>query len=87
MSDELLSLDGTTTRVIAVVMVHNQIIAEATASSGKYAKTKASSNALHLLKGLAPFEYRFEYRCDCSDKNDITGAEALSSREIIDGAI
>ncbi|KAL9102654.1 MAG: hypothetical protein Q9187_009099 [Circinaria calcarea] len=62
------SFDGSAARVVAVVMVHNEIIADGESSSGKYAKLKASSNALELLQGLAPFEYRMQYRCDCSDE-------------------
>ena len=57
--------DGTPVRVVAVVMVHGQIIAEGEASSGKYAKLKAAKDALDLLQGLAPFEYRGQYGCDC----------------------
>ena len=70
LSDELPSLDGTTVRVVAVVMIHNQIIAEGLASSGKNAKIKASSNALGILRGLAPFEYRSQYRCNCEELKD-----------------
>lgn len=50
---------------IAGLMVHDEIIAEGKASSTKNAKIKASSNALKLLQGLAPFEYRLQYHCDC----------------------
>lgn len=66
MANELPSIDGSPIRVVAAVMIHNEIMAEGTASSGKYAKVKASSNALGLLKGLAPFEFRMQYRCDCT---------------------
>lgn len=62
------SFDGLPDRVVAVVMVHDEIIANGESSSGKYAKLKASSNALGLLKGLVPFEYRMQYHCDCSDE-------------------
>ena len=50
---------------IAALMVHNEIVAEGQASSGKNAKVKASSNALKKLQGLAPFEYRAQYHCNC----------------------
>jgi endoribonuclease Dicer len=67
MSDELPSLNGAPPRIIAVIMVHNRVIAEGISTGGKYAKLKASSNALELLKGLAPFEYRLQYFCTCTN--------------------
>ena len=51
---------------IAALMVHNEVVAEGQASSGKNAKVKASSNALKKLQGLAPFEYRAQYHCNCA---------------------
>ena len=53
---------------IAAVMIHDEIVAEGTASSGKNAKVKASSQALKLLQSLAPFEYRHTYKCNCEGK-------------------
>ena len=53
---------------IAAVMIHDEIVAEGTASSGKNAKVKASSQALKLLQKLAPFEYRYTYGCNCEGK-------------------
>lgn len=53
---------------IAAVMIHDEIVAEGTASSGKNAKVKASSQALKLLQKLAPFEYRHTYGCTCEGK-------------------
>ncbi len=53
---------------IAGVMIHDEIVAEGTASSGKNAKVKASSQALKLLQNLAPFEYRHTYGCNCEGK-------------------
>ena len=50
---------------IAALLIHDDIVAEGQASSGKNAKVKASGNALKVLQGLAPFEYRARFRCDC----------------------
>lgn len=51
--------------VVAVVMIHDEIIADASASSGKNAKVKASEKAIRLLDGLLPFEFRRRFCCDC----------------------
>jgi endoribonuclease Dicer len=65
-------------QIIAVVMIHDKIIEEGVAGSSKYAKLKASSHALELLTGLAPFEYRQMYGCDCAQKkrDEEAGEEA-----------
>ena len=62
---------STITTAIAVVMIHDEIMAEGQAASTKNAKVKASQSALSLLQGLTPFEYRLQYRCDC--ENAATG--------------
>ena len=70
---------------IAALMIHDEIVAEGQASSGKNAKVKASSNALKKLQGLAPFEYRVQYHCDCEGQvkdwvgKDGTGVEMAVS--------
>ncbi|MCJ1415936.1 Dicer-like protein 1 [Xylographa parallela] len=88
MSDELPTiLEGAPVRVIAVVMVHDEIITEGIAASSKYAKLKASSKALEMLTGLAPFEYRIQYRCDCCDKKTEGGEVVPPVEEIIGSAI
>lgn len=87
MASELPSIDGSQVRVIAAVMVHNEIIAEGTASSGKYAKVKASSNALELLKGLAPFEFRMQYQCTCTNGAQEDGVIGKKVEEMVGSAI
>ncbi|MCJ1316242.1 Dicer-like protein 1 [Xylographa vitiligo] len=88
MSDELPTIiEGAPIRVIAVVMVHGEIITEGVAASSKYAKLKASSTALEMLTGLAPFEYRIQYRCDCSDKKAEDGGEVSPVQEMMGSAI
>ena len=71
MASELPScIPGAPSQAIAVVMIHTQIVAEGQSSSGKNAKVKASKNAISALKGLAPFEFRLQYRCDCENAAD-----------------
>ena len=66
MAGEIPSIEpGGTPRSIAGLMVHNEVIAEGQASSGKNAKVKASIAALKQLEGLALFEFRKLFGCDC----------------------
>ena len=64
---------------IAVVMIHDKIVVDATASSGKNAKVKACKAALGILEGLAPFEYRSRFFCSC-EKEEGTGDTELGDK-------
>lgn len=55
-------------KCMAAVMVHMTIVADADGTSTRYAKVRASHNALAVLKGLPPFEYRQKFGCDCQEK-------------------
>ena len=84
MANEITAADGSTPINVAVVMIHEEIIADATASSGKNAKVKACKVALEVLDGLAPFEYRSRYGCDCVK---VAGDEESKLKENIGTAI
>lgn len=64
---EIPTVDGAPTTVLAAVIVHDTVIAKETASSGRYAKVKASEAALDVLKGLSLLGFREEYQCDCQN--------------------
>lgn len=71
-------VDGAMMRVMAAVIIHNEVVAEGMASSTRYAKMKASEEALILLEGLATFKFREKYRCDCRELGDGVGDSAAS---------
>lgn len=70
-------IDGAGTRVFAAVIVHDQLVAEGEATSARYAKMKASENALSKLEGMPPFRFREKYGCDChANQGDVEGQGA-----------
>ena len=71
LSEEMPAIvEGTPPRVVAVVMIHFQIVAHAEAASGKYAKIKASQRALDALTNLVPREFRAKFGCDCKEHDE-----------------
>ncbi|KAK2843923.1 Dicer-like protein 1 [Arthroderma sp. PD_2] len=67
-ADEIPCFDDSTTRALAAVVVHDDIVAEGLASSPRYAKLKASQNALKELEDMSAAEFRALYKCDCHEK-------------------
>jgi endoribonuclease Dicer len=78
---EIPSVDGAPTIVLAAVLVHNTVLATGTASSGRYAKIKASETALAVLEGLHASEFRDHYQCDCMrvEQDDTLANGAIGS--------
>lgn len=70
MAKELPGVDGLESRdVVAVVMIHDRIVASAGGKSGRYARLRVANRALEALDGLAPFEFRSKFLCDCRMAN------------------
>ncbi|KAL4890197.1 ATP-dependent helicase dcl1 [Aspergillus ambiguus] len=67
---ELSGADGDTPSVLAAVIVHDAILAKGVASSGRYAKIKASEHALGELTGIDRNEFRKRYNCDCHEHGE-----------------
>ena len=84
MARELPSIgDSEKKDVVAVVMVHNEVVAYSKGKSGRYARLRAANLALDVVKGLAPYEFRAKFACDCSFKvgeNSAQRVEALTAQ-------
>lgn len=75
MADELPSIDGSPPRNVAAVIIHNKVVAEGSASSGKNAKVKAALKANAMLDNIGKEQYQRDYGCDCETgkKNEQNG--------------
>ncbi|KAI9742680.1 MAG: Dicer-like protein 1 [Claussenomyces sp. TS43310] len=58
--------DGQPPQIIATVMIHNEVVASKEGSSGRYAKIAAAQQAMEVLLGFSPTDFRATYRCDCA---------------------
>jgi endoribonuclease Dicer len=79
MTREVKKVDGSKPSVVAIVLIHDQVVAEAEAESSRYAKVAAAKNAQRLLSGLPLQEFREKYGCECrtgdEDENEIAKEE------------
>lgn len=67
---EVPNLDGSKPQVMAVVMVHYQVVADYLTESSRYAKVGAAKRALEILKGLPLPEFKAKFGCDCRVNED-----------------
>lgn len=57
--------------VVVVVMVHQQIIAHDRGKSARYSRVRAAKLAMEALDGLAPYEFRETFRCECVETDAV----------------
>lgn len=76
LSQEIPSIDGTKPKSLAMVIVHDQVVADSISESSRYAKPAAAKNASALLKGLSPRRYRQKYGCTCKMDEKEVDADA-----------
>ena len=76
-SHEVPGIDGRKPMVTSVVIVHDEVVASATAESSRYAKIAAARKAQELLNGLPLPEFRAKFGCGCKgvDAGDLDGVE------------
>jgi endoribonuclease Dicer len=76
---EIKNIDGSKPTVVAMVLIHGQVVAEAEAESSRYAKVAAAKKAQQLLSGLPLQEFREKYECECrpeeEDEEDVAKEE------------
>lgn len=78
---EIPGIDGAPTKVLAAVLVHDVVLAQEMASSGRYAKIKTSQVALRNLEGLTVGEFREKYHCRCF-RGEAIGTSSSQGDEI-----
>ncbi len=74
-------LPGRAKTIAAMVVIHNKVHFYSLGQSGRYARVRASRNALDKLDGLPPFEFRRLYGCDCKMEEGNELAEKM--REVV----
>ncbi|KAL2070203.1 hypothetical protein VTL71DRAFT_13229 [Oculimacula yallundae] len=72
MTREMPNVDGSKPVIVAMVVVHGKVVADASAESSRYAKVAAAKKAMNFLSGLPLVEFRDEYACDCKPE-DVDG--------------
>ncbi|KAH7089014.1 dicer-like protein 1 [Paraphoma chrysanthemicola] len=56
--------------IAAMILIHNKVHFHSLGESGRYARVRASRQALEKLDGLPPYEFRGKYGCDCIDEGE-----------------
>lgn len=78
MTKENPAVDGSKPTVIAMVIIHSQVVAHSQAESSRYAKVNVAKKAVQLLDGLPVPEFREKYGCACH-------AEEVEEEGTVDG--
>lgn len=81
MARELPAVDGVEMDkkdIVAVVMIHNEIIACTKGKSGRYARVRVANKAIEAITGLVPFEFRSRFGCTCHGKGSDGTAEGAN---------
>ncbi|KAB8342706.1 hypothetical protein FH972_022306 [Carpinus fangiana] len=65
MVQEMPTADGMATKALSGLLIHQAVVAKGHASAVRNAKTQAASDFLRQVEGIAPFEFRRRFQCDC----------------------
>lgn len=76
MADEILAEDAITKKVMVGLIIHTTVICGDVSKSVKYSKMRVASAAYEELRGMAPYEFRKKFGCDCTVKNGVHDPQA-----------
>lgn len=66
MAKEIPTIEGSEKKdVVAVVMIHNEIVSYSRGSSARYARLRVAHEALEIVRGMMPVDFRSKYLCTC----------------------
>nr|XP_023907881.1 dicer-like protein 1 [Quercus suber]POF16313.1 dicer-like protein 1 [Quercus suber] len=63
--------------VVAVVMIHNEIVSFSRGASGRYARLRAAQEALETIQGMMPGDFRSKYFCTCKERAEAGTLDGL----------
>jgi len=61
---------GAEAEILAAAIIHGEIVADARSTGARYARVRASKQALALLEDVSREEFRRRFRCNCAVKDD-----------------
>ncbi|WPH04698.1 dsRNA-specific nuclease [Acrodontium crateriforme] len=68
--------------IMAVVMIHGEVLAHSRGMSGRYGKLRVAKDALDKLEGLVPFEFRSRFGCNCHLK----AKDSCTAQDVVDAS-
>lgn len=74
-------IPGVKERRIGMVQIHYKVHFYAISDSNRYVRVKVAKAALESLEGLAPYEFKRLYGCDCVDETELADGEAEGGME------
>jgi len=69
-------IPGKSKAIAAMVLIHGKVWFHRLGQSARYARVRVSHAALEKLDGLARYEFRKQYGCDCENAVEGAGADA-----------
>ncbi|KAI9662079.1 MAG: Dicer-like protein 1 [Trizodia sp. TS-e1964] len=74
-SKDIPSTDGSSTKILSAVIIHNEIVSEGVGSTSRYGKLEAAKQALTLLRDTSRAQFMMDYHCDCQKSKTSEGNE------------